>query len=160
MFFALFIGLWGCSHKISPPQRGSVEAVRATIDLIPVEVYIPSTQDYIFLGKCKDEYFLFKTKDKRLANALRNKPKDSSIVLDGTPFSPLQLYSDRQWRNLSKEIKKTFPLENHRELEHYPFYLIFNWSFVPAGTSSDLQKYEYIITPPAKQNPPPGVDPG
>ncbi len=98
------------------------------IYLTPDKVIIPSTGEYVYLARTAEgKAVLYVSKNAELYNRFRAKGNDSIIVLDGAVFKPLQHYSKRQWKKLSKEIKKSFPLISQRELEEMDFYLLFNY---------------------------------
>lgn len=109
----------------------SVDAVKAKITLTPDEVLIPSTGEYVYLAKTlAGEYALFVSRNEKLYKRFAAKG-DSVITIEGALFKPLQHYSKKQWKLLSKEVKLRFPSIAQKELESMKLYMIFNWGITP-----------------------------
>lgn len=106
-------------------KTDKVDAVEGIINLTPVEVILPSTGEYIYLAKVGNGYAFFVTKNADLYQKFAKKGKDSCVILEGAVFSPLQHYTRKQWKLLSREIKIFFPQIAQKELEDMKMYLIF-----------------------------------
>lgn len=112
--------------------QNKVEAVQATIEMTPAKVYIPSTGDYVYLGKTTaGGYALFISRDSSLFTRFVSKGGDSIVNLQGAVFKPLNHYTKKQWKMLSKEVKIFFPAISHEELEKINFYMVFNYAIEP-----------------------------
>jgi hypothetical protein len=117
--------------------QAQVTANEGVIELTPAKVYIPSTDDYVYLAKVEKGYALFVSKDSSLFNRFVAKGNDSTIRLQGAVFKPLNHYTKKQWRMLSKSVKIFFPAISHEELEKMNFYMVFNYAVEPkSGTKS------------------------
>lgn len=145
-------------------KTDKVDAVEGIITLTPVEVILPSTGEYIYLAKTGNGYVFFVTKNADLYQKFAKKGIDSLVRLQGAVFSPLQHYTKKQWKLLSRDIKIFFPQVSQKELENMKMYLIFNYQVelkvfnqLEESTNSSNNSYKSNNTPnstPQRQSPP------
>lgn len=116
------------SINAQSPAATPISATQGIIELNPDKVIIPSTGEYLYLAKVGGDYAIFVSKNADLYERFRKKGNDSLIKLEGAVFKPLQHYSKKQWKKLSKQIKISFPFISQKELENMNLYLLFNWA--------------------------------
>lgn len=118
-------------------SQTKVKAVIGFIQMTPDKIFIPSTNEYLYLARTANgEAYLYVSKTSELFERFAAKGSDSTIILDGAVFKPLQHYSKKQWKKLSKQIKMFFPKKSQKELRAIDMYLIFNYDVVVKNTES------------------------
>ncbi|MDQ5930745.1 MAG: hypothetical protein QG594_2534 [Bacteroidota bacterium] len=129
LFLASGIAVAQTKKEATKTEATKVVAVFGHITLLsPDKIMIPSTGEYLYLARVTTTGApaLYVSKNPDLYARFSAKGKDSVIILDGAVFKPLQRYTKRQWRKLSRQIKIYFPESSQKQLEEMNMYLIFN----------------------------------